>query len=141
MKRERDEAVSELLCEALVNSVDGRMRDPRRIWRSLERPLGLDRETDGYFGRSVENLKDVIAEQTPVLALGPLAGCQFNSAVSGVALRTGNIAFFHTANMHRDRPVFQPRSLPQSGCRTPPNRARAKSDLRPAKSSGPAPKS
>lgn len=120
---------------------DGRMRGAGRIWRSLERSLGLDRETDGYFGQSVENLKDVIAEQTPVLALGPLAGCQFNPAVSGVAFRTGDIAFFHIANMRRDRPVFQSRSRPQSSCRTLPDRARAKSDLCPARSSGPAPKS
>jgi hypothetical protein len=63
----------------------------------LEYLLGLYREADGYFGRAVENLKEVAADQTTELALYSLLGCQFDPGVTSIALGTGDIGLSHFA--------------------------------------------
>jgi hypothetical protein len=67
----------------------------------LEYLLGLYREADGYFGRAVENLKEVAADQTTELALYSLLGCQFDPGVTSIALGTGDIGLSRFANMGR----------------------------------------
>jgi hypothetical protein len=66
---------------------------------SLERLFGLDREAEGNFRRTVENLQDMIAEQAPVLALGAAYGIQFNAAVAGIAFGTGDVGPSHPGYM------------------------------------------
>jgi hypothetical protein len=85
----------------------------------LERPFRLDREADGDFGRAVEYFQDMIAQQAPILAPGPLAGGQFNPAVAGVALGTGDIAFLHPRNMRHQTSVFQSGSGFDATCGAP----------------------
>jgi hypothetical protein len=76
----------------------------------LEYLLGLYREADGYFGRAVENLKEMIADQTTELARGPRLGSQFNPAVTGAALGAGDIGLSHFESMGR----FSKRDHPQN---------------------------
>jgi hypothetical protein len=71
--------------------------------------LGLNREADGDLGRAVEYLENLVAEQAAELSLGPWPRGEFNPAVAGVALRTGDIGFFHFSNMRQRPPVRQPR--------------------------------
>jgi hypothetical protein len=52
----------------------------------LEHPLGLDREADGYFVWAVENLKDMIAEQATVLALGAGSRSYRHATVAAVSV-------------------------------------------------------
>jgi hypothetical protein len=62
---------------------------------SFEQPFRLHRETKGYFGRPVENLKDIVAEQATELTLVSLFGNQFDPAVAGLTLGTDDIRLFH----------------------------------------------
>jgi hypothetical protein len=55
----------------------------------------LDRETDRNFGATVQNLKDMIANQTTELAFDTLLGNQFHTAITGVTLGTGEVGFSH----------------------------------------------
>lgn len=82
---------------------------------------GLDRETDRNFGATVHNLKDMIANQTAELASGSLLGNQFNPAIAGVTLRTGEVGLSHVryrttfvwiAHSVRDGPATFPPSAP-----------------------------
>jgi hypothetical protein len=68
---------------------------------SLEHLLGLYRKADGDFGRAVENLKEVVADQTMKLALHSVFGREFDPAVASVALGTNGIGLSHFANMGR----------------------------------------
>jgi len=43
------------------------------------------------LARAIENLKQMVAEQTAVLALGLLAARHFNAAIASFALGTGDI--------------------------------------------------
>ena len=70
---------------------------------ALESLFGLHREADGNFCRPVENLQDVIAEQTAKLTDRPLATGEFDAPVAGTAIRTDDIGFFHVANMRSCR--------------------------------------
>src|ERR1700738_313367 len=47
---------------------------------------GLDGEAHGYISRAVENLKNLVADQTTEFAPGPLFGNEFDPAVAGVAV-------------------------------------------------------
>ena len=49
--------------------------------------FGLYRETDCNLGVTVENLKDMIANQPAKLTFGTLFGNQFNPAITGVYIR------------------------------------------------------
>ncbi len=60
---------------------------------------GLDREAHGYVSRAVENLKDLVADQTTEFAPGPLFGNEFNPAVAGVAFGAGDVGLLHFCNM------------------------------------------
>jgi len=60
-----------------------------------------DRETDDHSEGAVENLKDVIAGQTTIFALGPLAGGYDDAAITGTALGTDNIGFPDQPTMRR----------------------------------------
>ena len=66
-----------------------------------------DRETDEHFEGAVENLKDVIAGQTTIFAIGPLAGGYDDAEIAGSALRTDNIGFPHRLVMRPGSVVFQ----------------------------------
>jgi hypothetical protein len=68
--------------------------------------FGLNREADGDLGRTVENLKDLIAEQATELALGSWSGSQLNAAVAGVTFRTGDVGLSHAPGICRDRERF-----------------------------------
>jgi hypothetical protein len=57
----------------------------------LEYLLGLDCEADGYFGRAVENLKEMAADEATELALGPRPGGQFNAAVARMTFGTSDV--------------------------------------------------
>lgn len=81
---------------------------------SFEHFFGLNREADGYGGFAVEHLKDMTTQQAAELALGPLAGNQFNAAVACVAFGTGDVGLSHLQNMRRWPQLFQPASLSQS---------------------------
>jgi hypothetical protein len=82
---------------------------------ALEGLFRLHREADGDFGRPVENLQHVIAEQTAKLAGGRLATGEFNAPIAGTAIRTDDVGFFHVANMRSCR--F--RYCIMDGCDTP----------------------
>jgi hypothetical protein len=89
-------------------------RWPPRREGSFEGLFGLNREADGHVGFAVEYLDDVIAQQAAELALGPLAGNQFDPSVPRVALRTAEVGLSHTQTMLRRPSLFQPASLSQS---------------------------
>jgi hypothetical protein len=72
----------------------------------FERLFRLDRKADKYFGRPVENLKDIRTEQAAKFALGPLAASQLNVAIASIALRTEDVALLHLRNMRRNRLSF-----------------------------------
>jgi hypothetical protein len=59
----------------------------------------LDREADGDVSWAVENLKDMVAEQTTKLALGPLFGNKFDAPVAGATIRAEDIGSFHPPNL------------------------------------------
>jgi hypothetical protein len=61
----------------------------------FERLFRLHRETDGDFGRAVEHLNQVIAEQASELALRSRLGDQFDPAIAGPAFGTDDIGFLH----------------------------------------------
>ena len=63
--------------------------------------MWLDRKADEYFKGPVENLEDVIAGQTTILALSPLNGGYFDAAISSAALGTNDIGFPHARSMRR----------------------------------------
>jgi hypothetical protein len=60
---------------------------------------GLDGEAHGYVSRAVENLKDLVANQTTEFAPGPLFGNEFNPAVAGVAFGAGDVGLLHVLDM------------------------------------------
>jgi hypothetical protein len=60
---------------------------------------GLDREAHGYVSRAVENLKDLVADQTAEFAPGPLFGNEFNPAIAGVAFGADDVGLLHVRNM------------------------------------------
>jgi hypothetical protein len=70
---------------------------------------GLDGEAHGYVSRAVENLKNLVADQTTEFAPGPLFGNGFDPAVAGVAVGAGDVGLLHLPNMHlrldRSNPV------------------------------------
>jgi hypothetical protein len=57
--------------------------------------FGLDSEADCYFAGAVENLTQMVAEQTAVFALGLLAARHFNAAIASLALGTGDVGLSH----------------------------------------------
>jgi hypothetical protein len=59
----------------------------------------LDGEAHGYVSRAVENLKDLVANQTTEFAPGPLFGNEFNPAVAGVAFGAGDVGLLHVLDM------------------------------------------
>jgi hypothetical protein len=63
---------------------------------SPESFLGLDRQADGYVAFAVEDLKKVIAQQAPEIALWPRPGSQLNAAVTSMAFRTDDIGSLHS---------------------------------------------
>jgi hypothetical protein len=65
---------------------------------SVKYLFGLDRETDRNFGATVENLKDMIAEQTVKLAPDSLLGNQLEPAVSSFAFGTSEVGLSHVRN-------------------------------------------
>ena len=91
----RDEISSTLRMPSRWASV----RKNRNRWESpsglLEYLLGLHREAERYFGRAVKNFDYVVAKQVTELAFAPLAGRQFNAAVSRPTFGAGGIGFYH----------------------------------------------
>ena len=87
----------------------GLTRDAGLLARARLRPFGnrvdpsiqygLDGEAHGYVSRAVENLKDLVADQTAEFAPGPPFGNEFNPAVAGVAFGAGDIGLLHHLNM------------------------------------------
>ena len=70
----------------------------------------LNCQADRNIARAIERLKDMIAEQAAELALGAGAGSQFDAAITGMAVRTGNVGLFHLVIMPRVRTAFQSRA-------------------------------
>jgi len=60
-----------------------------------ERLFGLNREADDYLGRTVENLKKMVAGQATELAFSPSTGIQFNAAIASATSRTDDIGLSH----------------------------------------------
>jgi hypothetical protein len=52
----------------------------------------------------------MIAEQAAELAFGAGSGSQFDAAIAGMAVRTGNVGLFHFESMPRARTAFQSRA-------------------------------
>jgi hypothetical protein len=57
----------------------------------LEYFFGLDREAKRDIRRAVENLDEMVADQTAEFAFGPRPGNQFDPAIAGGALGTGDV--------------------------------------------------
>jgi hypothetical protein len=84
------------------------------IWRKrratdrclFERPFRLHREADGDFGRAVENLNQMIAEQASELALRTRFGNQFDPAITSPASGTDDIGFLHGQNDYHPTPMI-----------------------------------
>ncbi|MEO6841324.1 MAG: hypothetical protein ABI192_11210 [Bradyrhizobium sp.] len=87
---------------------------------ALKGSFGLYREADGDLGRTVENLWHVIAQQAAELAGGSRAACQFDSPITGAAIRANDIGFFHVANTRSCRCP----SCMVDGCDNPATRSR-----------------
>ena len=65
----------------------------------IEYPVGLHREANGHFGRAIENLKNVIADQATEFAFGPGLGRQFDAAIAGLAVQTGEVGLSHAREL------------------------------------------
>ena len=74
---------------------------------SLERLFGLNREANGYFGRAVEDLEQMVAKQATILAFWSPYGNEFNPAVTGIALGAGDIGLLHGRHAITPRLPFQ----------------------------------
>ena len=61
---------------------------------ALEGSFGLNGEADGDFGRAVENLEHVIAQEAVKFAQGVPAAGKLNAPIAGAAVRTDDIGFF-----------------------------------------------
>jgi hypothetical protein len=95
----------------IVGLPSGLTRDAGLLPRARLRPFGdrvgpgihhgLDGEAHGYLSRAVENLKNLVAEQTPEFAPGPLFGDEFDPAVAGVAVGADDVGLLHPPNMHQ----------------------------------------
>ena len=72
--------------------------------------LRLDRESDRDISGTVECLENLAAKQAPIFSLHAGTGCQFDSAIAGVAGGTGEVRFLHDHFMPRLRAAFQPGS-------------------------------
>jgi hypothetical protein len=97
----------------------GLTRDTGLLPRARLRPFGnrvdpgihngLDGEAHGDISRAVENLKNLVADQTTEFAPGPPFGNEFDPAVAGVAVGAGDVGLLHLRNMclrlHRSSPV------------------------------------
>jgi hypothetical protein len=66
----------------------------REISVPIENLFRLDRETDCNLGATVENLKDMIAEQA-VIAFDSLLGNQFDAPITSVTYGTGEVGLSH----------------------------------------------
>jgi hypothetical protein len=84
-----------------VNETRGDREAPELFWGLFEGLFGLNSEADGDLGRTVENLKDVIAEQATELALGSRSGSQLDAAVARVTFRTGDVGLSHAPGICR----------------------------------------
>ena len=62
---------------------------------AIPAPFGLHCETERHFVRSVENLEQVVAHQATELAPGAGPRHQFDAAVAGPTIGTGDIGFSH----------------------------------------------
>ena len=74
-------------CRLTVN-FDGKISVAKKL-------VGLDRETDGNVGATVENLKDVIANQTSEFAPESLLGNQLDTSITGIAIGTNEVGLSH----------------------------------------------
>ena len=91
----------------------GPARDTGPLPRARLRPFGnrvdsgihhrLDGEAHGHVSRAVENLKNLVADQTTEFALRPLFGNEFDPAVAGVAVGAGDVGLLHFRNMRLRR--------------------------------------
>jgi hypothetical protein len=61
--------------------------------------FGLHRESDRYLAGPVEDLKQMIADQTTILALGLLAARHFNAAIASPALGTDDVGLSHSGKI------------------------------------------
>jgi hypothetical protein len=88
----------------------GPRRDTGLLPRARLRPFGnradpgiqygLDGEAHGYVSRAVEDLKDLVADETTEFAPAPLFGDEFDPAVAVVAFGAGDVGLLHFPNMH-----------------------------------------
>jgi hypothetical protein len=79
------------------------------LWRQpkalelAESLLGLDCETNGDLGRSIEDFDEMVAKQATEFALGPAPAIQLQSAIAGMAIGTDHIRISHGSNMDSRR--------------------------------------
>jgi len=63
----------------------------------------------GNIARTIERLKELVAEQAAELAFGTGPGRQFDAAIAGMAVGTANVGLIHFESMPRRPTAFQPR--------------------------------
>ena len=66
-----------------------------RLSTSFEYLFRLNRQTEGYFTRAIEYLKDMIADHATIFTCSPVPGIQFNSAVASPAFGTDDVGPSH----------------------------------------------
>src|SRR5271163_1798021 len=74
----------------------------------FEGSFRLHGQADRNIARAIERLQDMIAEQAAELAFGAGSGSQFDAAITGMAVGTGNVGLFHFESMPRGQTAFQP---------------------------------
>ena len=88
-----------------MKAMSGNNNDARRRNEGLllfEGLLGLHRQAEGNVGGAIEHFKDLIAEQTAILASGSTARGQLDAPITGVAAGTSNVGFFHRPDICRE---------------------------------------
>src|SRR6516162_10233217 len=64
--------------------------------------FGLHGEAKRNVGRAIKHFKDLIAKQAAKLASGSAARDQLDAPITGVAVRAGDVGFFHRPDICRE---------------------------------------
>jgi hypothetical protein len=73
----------------------------KRLGLHFEGFFRLNRQADRNIARTIERLKELIAEQAAELAFGTGPGRQFDAAIAGMAVGTANVGLIHFESMPR----------------------------------------
>jgi hypothetical protein len=92
---------------------------PGTGWRRLlKRFFRLHRKSNRDFGCAVENLDQLIAQQTAELAFAAATARQLDAAVAGAAIRADDVGLLHDAHMDPALSDLNTGSLSQSNDRS-----------------------